>query len=40
MIGVYEYTDPKQSGIALLSINSFAERPNAYVARLTAFPRL
>jgi hypothetical protein len=40
MVGVYQYTDAGQSGIALLSVNSFAERPDTYVARLTAFPRL
>jgi hypothetical protein len=37
---VYQYTDAKQSGIAILSINDVKERPDAYIARLTAFPQL
>lgn len=36
---VYRYLDPKQSGIAVLSVNQFKERPDAYSARLIALPQ-
>jgi hypothetical protein len=40
MQAIYRYTDPKQSGIAILSVSSYKERPDAYSARLVALPQL
>ncbi len=37
--GAYRYLDSKQSGIAILSVSSFKERPDAYSARLVALPQ-
>ena len=39
VVAVYRYNDPQQSGIVMLSVHSYKERPNAYVARLVALPQ-
>ncbi len=36
---VYRYEDSNQSGLAILSVSGFKERPDAFLARLVALPK-